>query len=175
MDDGTTYEGADIVAPFGKDVLRRASDGAIVRWTPTGAKTVIVPATCGGRLLHVDAGRQSVVVSCRDLKRYAPPFASSLWLFRAQGGQDLEQHILTRVDLWELTTARGVWIGPFHVDMETAQILPPPPLGPREVHVTRDFQLVATGGFPERGDGMVLRPVGKQSIDVWQGPLRWSR
>jgi len=145
IDDGRTYEGEDLVAPFGKDVLKRAPDGALIVVGPASERT-LVPAECGPRLLHADPDRQSVVVSCGGAAD------AGLWLFRHDGGYDLHTDVrYVDGDRRPRPARRVVRIDDKYVDMEAVRVVAEPALGIGEVRRIRDYQTNKQGVYAERG------------------------
>jgi hypothetical protein len=171
LDTKTVYEGHDLVSPFGRDVLRRASDGALVVVTPEGNATTLVPAECNAHLFHADPARRNVIVSCGDDDQ-APD--ANAWLFRPDGAFALPHHLRPRGDRWTEPPARIVQLGSVYVDMDEMRLVSPPPLASAEVRLSRGYA-PQEGVYAERGDGMVLRAEGFDANATGEprGPLRW--
>ncbi len=58
-----------LVMPFGDTLLERDPDGTLARVEPDGKRSVLAVKTCEARLLHVDGGRGTALITCLDKKK----------------------------------------------------------------------------------------------------------
>ncbi|HVU04200.1 MAG TPA: hypothetical protein VHE30_20725 [Polyangiaceae bacterium] len=63
---GTPVEAPGLVTPLGEDVIVREPDGTLARLAPDGRRTLASRKGCASRLLHADARRQELLVTCTD-------------------------------------------------------------------------------------------------------------
>jgi hypothetical protein len=166
----------DLVASFGDRVLVRGSDGEIVSRDGQGREIVMAPASCRGRLVHADPGRDAIVVVCQAK---GPDEASHAFISGGGRLRDLGEATLPDQDVWteRPTAIVGLHFG--HVDMNRGEIVPAPPLALAAVRPLNDWQQANRGIYAQRGDGAVLkvpeRSPKQRSFDVLAGPLRWER
>ena len=179
VDGRTDQSGDDLVGPFGYDVLRRTSDGAITIASVEGKRTVLVPAECGASLRHADAERRTVIVTCDASE---DEHLATLWLFRPDGGYGLAGGEHVPEDRYWMDRPDRVVEADYdvHVDVELARVVPAP-TAPRlardEFRILRGPASSERGDYAERGDGRVLRAEvpAKRWGEIPLGPLRWVR
>jgi hypothetical protein len=172
LGEGAAHEGADILAAFEGGALVRKSDWALVVRNPDGGEKPLVPGSCQGHVLHVDASRGVVIVACAPEGRSGP----SLWIFGRNGGQKLASAESGPLgDSFGGAPERVVDLGALHVDVEAQRIVQEPAPAPGEVRPKRGSSASDKGLLAVRGDGAVLSyaPSNQPEWHVRLGPLVW--
>jgi hypothetical protein len=65
---GTTVDAPGLVVPFGDGYVMRDGESTILLSKPGGQRTVVAKKSCAGKLLHADAARELLVVTCENKK-----------------------------------------------------------------------------------------------------------
>jgi hypothetical protein len=68
---GPATDSPGLVVPFGDTLVERNADGMLVRGKPSGGRSAVIRAGCGSRLLHADAARNLLLVTCTGPKAKA--------------------------------------------------------------------------------------------------------
>lgn len=65
---GAAVDAPNLVVPIGDTLIERNTDGMLVRGKPGGGRSTVIRAGCGARLLHADAARNLLLVTCAGPK-----------------------------------------------------------------------------------------------------------
>lgn len=106
--DGAPREIPDLVRTMGDGLVRRAASGAILVESASGSVREWVPSTCRGEVLHVDAGRQLLLVACTAQQTQPHPrFAlAPLWLY----GPSLPQPVALGIGTFHAADGHGLTV-----------------------------------------------------------------
>jgi hypothetical protein len=61
----------NLVQPWGEQLLKRTSEGALILGSDSGQSQELVPASCNGTVLHADIARNRILVQCQGSENMA--------------------------------------------------------------------------------------------------------
>jgi hypothetical protein len=137
LETGVLRDLPELLTPLGHSLLVRDADGSL-RLDQGGRRTLLAPASCGGRVLFADAERGLLLATCapppppRKGRTVVPPSGKrDVWLFASGYAKNLQS------ELYETSTDREAVIGtrlvPLYpgsdsslLDLERRELLPLP-------------------------------------------------